>query len=475
MSKVSEYLQKIGAFFSDIVAYTQRIWEWTASSQRYRILFLAVCAVLALMLVRLLIGLLRKGKKGKGDLVFGVLFVLAVYCCGVWVCGRQLSRTQPPEPVALQTESGEEALACERYSLAYGRMIPSNGPSVMDCCWQLEDDTVGWKIADDAILQITGIHTLCEDRDYRVDSLWQENGAAFVGLSDLDLVRFPNGTNDSRSEWLIVAVYPNRQLQKQSWYRQTGASFTSENVIDRSAEAEYVILENSGDAVTFCMRNAVMGMHAACMARQMGDDVVVAASWARSNYWRSSGATVETPEYDPVENEADRAFLAAPLESLFDGRICVLHGLSADTAARILPDRIATCPRQFSPLLIFKGNFSAPCGELLELRGETAARGMPGEYSMKWIGKGPDGKDVLYTVVNGGSWMTYLGDDEHSTLLKQWNDAYADGGKDPAMTKFLEIRTVAFGDGWLLSPGPYLGANAGDTMLYYLTMEPYEP
>lgn len=465
---------KLLAYLSDIVPYAKLLWKWTESNQTYRIIMIVAGVIVVLLLLRLIIGLMKKGKKGKGDLVFGIFFLLALSSCAIWVCGRQLSRTQLPESEVVRFES-EEALSYDRYALSYGKLMPSLGASAMNHCWHLEDDTISYKTADGAVLQTTGIRSLCEDRQYRVDSLWHENGNTFVGMSFNDLQQGQNGVYDTRSGWVIIAVLPNRQLQQQAWYRQANSTVTAASIFEPDVTCDYTVLENNEDSVVFCMQYVMYGMTAACKAQQMGPDLVVVISCGRSNYWRSSGGVIDTPVYDPVTDSAIREYLLAPVQSLLNGRIRLVRNLSEEDLARILPSKIVDYPQQFSPMLIFKGSFHAPCKELLELRGETSEYTTLEAYTMRWIAEGPDGSEMLYTLTNCGSWLRDGNNDEHFALLKQWKEHDFREKADQKMTDFLGLKAIACEGGWILSPGPYMGEGPGDTLFYYLTMEPYQP
>ena len=429
-------------------------------------ILIGAAGLAAITILSLLIYYLRCIFKKKRENP-GALIAVLLIICGVFVLGE---RMKPAEAVPV-TVDGVELLSYERYSLSRGHLVFFRRSSVLmlDSTWYFSDDVFSFMTDESTLLQLSGLRMLSEEKTYYLHSAetdahlpglhfyYNEDGEDFTVLADLD-----------------VYVLKDRKLSEEGWFLDAGesteassfCSFESHIEMDGSVrysalDTDYRILENDGETITFLMtlKDRYLKPTAVCMARQYGQDIVAAVSYAERD---ASGAFHDRTPFDPDGSMEQRAILLEPLRTLFDGNIRLIADPTDEMLALALPRSIDNCPCW----LFDKGaRLSIPCSRLLAMEYDGK-----NTQVLRFIGPGPDGEECLYTLLNGGNGV----DGKERERREHWNLVYK-GDKtavDNDMSQFLGTRAIRCDGGWVVKMGTFLGDSGSSyDHYYYLTAE----
>lgn len=464
--KIQPILLAVRKVWAELLAAPQLLWRWSAGNTLYRVIVLAAAALAAALLVYILVSLFRAKK--KGGTIFALLVLLAVTGAGLWAAQNQVGRLLIPEAATVRV-GGEGYLATEQYSLARG-VYYSDGGSYVEPNWSLADDTVTWKVNERLAVQLTGLQSLTGNRRIRLRRLSHEGDWGLIGL-DHSFGHTGDGVGENVFGAIEVYILPGQQLAEQSWYAPAGEVTQGPDLKQPEFPLTYTILENDGDSVLFTLAHTALDPSDTLgLARQFGPDLVICLNEAFSNRWATDGAGwQESRQYDPLTNAEERAYLAEPLQALLGGSLRLIQDQPEDAVASLLPQRITAYPVNITDGLT---GFTLPCRELLEMRGSVFE-----DYTLRWIGAGPDGGDMLYTIVNSGGWYCNPTTAAQQKTVDAWDEAYLAGlsSPDAEMTAFLGQKAVPYQGGWLLNMGDSVGKTMHERQYYYLTAEPWLP
>ncbi len=459
---VAEWL---GRRFSEIVSAPGVIWQWAAQSAKNRAIVLLASSAAAVVLLAVLIKCIRGIAKKKFGGLISLVLVMALICGGLWFFSDRILMFRLPEAETLQAD-GEEYLVYDRYSLAPGFAPLGESSSYMDPAWRIVDDVVTWRIDRHLILQLSALRSLNSEHLYVLTAL--EHEPTVVKLYHQQNGKYEN-LNQTLCASLELYVIPGRNLADQSWYLESGSSIRAESVFETdtvevdgsvlslSPETDYCILQNDGDSIVFIADYLRYDRTALCMARQMGPDLVVGVSYASASRWEEGASSAEQHPFNPLQDPEEHAFLLESLSNLFNGRIRLIRDPSEELADRILPDHILAYPVSNCST----EQFSLPCRELLEMRDAHYDETIDayGPLEIRFIGEGPDGKEHVYSLVNGSSVYCNPTADEQVAMLESWDAAYTAGSNasDKEFSRFIGIPAVPYEGGWLIKAALFHG------------------
>ena len=452
-----------GRFLRELASAPQIIWEWSEKSTLCRAIVFAAAAAAAAMLIAAFVSTVRTLIKKRKLSLFALLFVSILICAGMWVARGQIVVREIPEPDHVQI-NGEDFAVYKQYSLARGVLEMDH--NYVTPSWQFVDDMLSFKVDDDSIIQLSGLRSFFEERQYQWNELLRH-----PQLLRLEAEYWSSyGIGEVTREQLILLVFPNVQLSEEEWYLDAGETkdvetahfgnflLNPDGTKELSNEhVQFEILENDGDRIVALAKSADYEGAEVCVAQQIGDDLVLARCQAYHRVNNKSGFHEENcfaPDTDPQERE----YMLSPLLSLFDGRLRLLQNLTQEQMARLLPDRIVDYPVGFS---LNTDHFCIPCREIITMGYETSPWNKHyAAETLQFIGPGPDGKDYLYSLINECDTPDH---DISAELRQEKPDVDAD------MSEFIGVKAYIYQDGWLISVGN-IDSNGKQKQYYYLTM-----
>ena len=352
-----------------------------------------------------------------------------------------------------------------QYSLARGAEDPVYATRVSER-WRVTDDTVSWQLGEGTVLQLKSLHTLPGTGRFAVEEMVQYSDYALVSLRRLESSE--EGGAVRRSECVVeIRIWPGAKIERMPWYAEAPSYVASGEQIG------YSIFENTGRALRFLEKDeAVTNAHgdavmALCMARQIENDVVLVT--ARAFTTVTDGDHVEYTELNPGMDDELKRRLGEIESALFDGRVRLLRDLTAEGLSSVLPGRVTEASVGESA---GRGGFTIPCTRLLEMRSSDAYGSI-----IRFIGPGPKGEELLYSLVNGAALYEHAltGTDRYFT----WRAGYEDGwlAPDEDMTAFLGCPAVACDGGWVLDAGSFYSRSTGAVMenYYFLSTQVLTP
>ena len=453
-----------GRFLRELASAPQIIWEWSEKSTLCRAIVFAAAAAAAAMLIAAFVSTVRTLIKKRKLSLFALLFVSALICAGMWVARGQIVVREIPEPDRVQI-NGEDFAVNKQYSLARG-VLEIDHNYVMPS-WQFVDDMLSFKVDDDSIIQLSGLRSFFEERQYQWNELLRH-----PQLLRLEAEYWSSyGIGEVTREQLILLVFPNVQLSEEEWYLDAGETQEVEtahfgNVAEYddgtieliSEHVQFEILENNGDRIVALVKSEDYEGTEVCVAQQMGDDLVLVRAQAYHRINNRSGS-VEEKCFAPDANLQEREYMLSPLIDLLDGRLRLLQNLTDEQMELLLPDRIVDYPVGFS---LNSDHFSIPCREIIKSGYETSP--FTENYAvetLQFVGRGPDEKEYFYFLFNESDRPEH----EFSAELRQEKpDVDAD------MSEFIGSKAYIYQDGWLIFVGN-IDSNGRQKQYYYLTRE----
>ena len=480
MEKIRSFLpvavEWIKRTFAEIVSAPGIIWKWGDVSAKNRAIVVLGFSLAAIIFLAMIIYYIRIIAAKKRETPFTFFFISALICTGLWFARDTILKYQLPEAETVQA-GGEDVLVYDRYSLAPGFSPLGEESSYMEPQWRIVDDIVTWRLDEGTILQLSGLRSLCAEHRY-VLSAMEHDPQHFVKLSLRENGKYQD-LNQTLSAFLELYIIPDRTLADEPWYLESGSSVRADSVFELyeyefegktlygAHEAEYRILENDGERIVFVADYGMYSQNALCVARQMGPDLVVGVSYAYASRWVEGASSADMHPFDPLEDPEEMSFLSEALTSLFDGRIRLIRDPSEALAERILPARIVSYPVPNCKT----GDFVIPCRELLEMRESHYDESIQafGPQELRFVGPGPDGREHLYSLVNGSSVYCNPTADEQIAMLEEWDAAYTAGVRSPddGFSAYIGIKAVPYEDGWLLKVGEFFGEKPE---YYYLSV-----
>lgn len=464
LEKALAVLQWIGR---SIASGPQTLWMLSDGHPISRGILIGAAGLAAISILSLLIYYLRCLFKKKRENP-GALIAVLLIICGAFMLGE---RMKPAEAVPV-TVDDVELLSVERYSLSRGHLDFFRRAAVfmLDSTWSFSNDVFSFMTDESTLLQLSGLRTLSEGKTYYLRSAETDDP-----LPRLNFYNNEHGEDFSVSAELDVYVLKDRTLSEEAWFLEAGESTEASSFCSfecyiemdgslrcSALDTDYRILENDGETITFLMtlKDRYLEPTALCMARQYGQDIVAAVSRAERF---ASGAVFERTPFDPAGSKEQRAILLEPLQTLFDGNIRLIADPTDEMLALALPQSIDNCPCWFFD----KGTrLSIPCSRLLAMEYDEESNQV-----LRFIGPGPDGKECLYTLLNGGNGV----DGKERERREHWNLVYKRDktAVDSDMSQFLGARAIRCDEGWVVKMGTFLGDSGSSyDHYYYLTAEP---
>ena len=365
------------------------------------------------------------------------------------------SASPSPEQPSYRRSDGQ-------YSLARGEIDPlSRRASGM---WRLCDDTISWQLGDDLVLQMSRLNSLPGVGRFGVEEMAQYGETACIRLT-----RTEGGSEagtDRRSECVLeIRVLPGAKLARQSWYAE------APSYVSAGEQVGYFITENSDREVMFLEKDESIAnpdgdaVYALCLGRQIEGDVVLVK--ARAFTSETAEDHVEYTETNPGTDEELHRRLLELCRAVFDGRIRLLRGLSEESIAALLPGKLVDSAVGTPS---GRGGFTIPCTRLLEMRRSETLGAL-----IRLTGPGPNGEELLYSLVSGAALYDNIRMDRYFT----WRETYEAGWLEPdaEMTAFLGCPAVACDGGWVLDPGDFFSSSSGEMMenYYFLSTQLLTP
>ena len=473
---LEQALDLLKAYWEEAKQAPMVIWKWTESYRMYRGIAIGAAVLFAVLAVYLVFALFRGGWKGLFRNLLFIAVGFTAICATLIMVEREVARSLPSEETAVQLAAGE-AIAGSRYSLARGDLAHGTkwGSMTAEANWKLTDNTFTLPIGDDLILQLTGLGRPEEDARYYIREIRRSHGGAGIEMQMSYDTAATDNSNQTAYLYSAMEIWaiPDRRLSKMPWYGAAG-TVTPDSVLveDGMVYGEHHVLENDWETLilaTDCGQ-AEEGQRYAylVLARQTGPDILCCA--VQCAEYMGSIKESRSHYYDPLNRPEDRDALLDMAENMMKNTK-MLRGLSAEEREAVLPHTLADFPVGASWR---NGGFEIPCTELLEMRAGEDYR----DKVITLIGELPDGKQGLYTLLNTTGWVdrwnTGDADPAKAEQYHEWETAFAEGEElpDPEMTAFLGAPAVAWGEGWLLNPGPFYGEYDGQAFLYYLTAKP---
>lgn len=378
--------------------------------------------------------------------------------------GRSGESTPRPEQPESTPESAPESLLPSggQYSLARGAQDAVSGR--VSPMWRLTDDAVVWQLGEDLVLQLSALRTLPGTERFAVEELTQPGDMAYVRLARTE--SSGDAENGRRSECVLeISVWPGARIKRMPWYAEAPSYIST-------GEGEgYSVFLNTGSEVQFLEKDASVTnengdvVMALCLGRQIDGDVVLVK--ARAFTTVTEDGLSEAAELNPGMDEDCKRRLFELERALFDGRIRLLRDLSDRSLASLLPGRLCDAPL---PSASGRGGFAIPCARLLEMRRSEGLGAV-----IRLVGPGPQGEELLYSLVSGAMLYENVRTDRYFT----WREAYEKGWLEPdaEMTAFLGCPAVKADGGWVLCPGDYYSPSADAVMenYYFLSTELLSP
>lgn len=444
------------------------LWAVMEKAPEYR--FFVVVGLVALLV--LLISAVVRLVKSRGKKIFNAVFFLlfSIVAAGAVLCVsyRGAEHFALPEKQRM-TIGGETVSLSPQYSLAHGQY----GDRSVYAPWRLADTAVCWKIGEGRAAALWDLDTLREDGTSVVWGLERQDGDRLIRLL-LNYSGSDEGVYYNTNADLDILILERGDQVAPLWKLEPGDSFDPMRYRIDSLSFDCTVLENDGVSLVLAQDD---GENAStlCLFQRCGEDTVL---------FRYRGSTSENKNennnlqdtinnqfrsfrsLDPLRSERDRDDMLQTLRALADERFRLLTGLEEEELSALLPDRITAYPVGFHEL---RDCFSIPCSELVEMTGSSDER-----PSLRFIGRGPDGEDCLYTLEHGGGWFYWNSWQNPHGWFSEWDSAYSSGKKAPdrAMTAFLGATAVKYHDGWLLNAGLIDGDEMNQNDYYYLTITP---
>ena len=392
----------------------------------------------------------------------GMLFSAALIVFAAAVVLSFFSTTGESPALESPDASATPAPPQVKYSLARGEIDPlSMRASGM---WRLCDDTISWQLGDGLVLQMSRLNSLPGVGRFGVEEL-----AQYGETANIRLTRTEGGSEagtERHSECVLeIRVLPGAKLARQSWYAE------APSYISAGEQLGYFITENSDREVMFLEKDESIAtpdgdaVYALCLGRQIEGDVVLVK--ARAFTSETSEDHVEYTETNPGTDEELHRRLLELCRAVFDGRIRLLRGLSEESVAALLPGKLVDSAVGTPS---GRGGFSIPCTRLLEMRRSESLGAL-----IRLTGPGPNGEELLYSLVSGAALYDNIRMDRYFT----WRETYEAGWLEPdaEMTAFLGCPAVACDGGWVLDPGDFFSSSSGEMMenYYFLSTQLLTP
>ena len=365
-----------------------------------------------------------------------------------------------PAPVQSAPRRGSNG----QYSLARGAADPVYGS--VNAMWRIIDDAVSWQLSDTLVLQLNRLQSLPGTGRFAVEEMVNYGDRAVVTLRSFEGSGI--GNTYRRSECVLeITVWPGAKLTRMPWYAEAPSYVAS------GEQESYSIFANTASEVQFWEKKASVTnengdvVTALCLGRQIESDVVLVTARAFTSV--TEEGHVEYTDFNPDPDGELRRRLGELESAVFDGRIRLLRGLSDDSIVSVLPGKLVDFPVGEGS---GRGGFTLPCARLLEMRRSDAYGSI-----IRLIGPGPNGEEMLYSLVDGAALYEYAltGTDRYFT----WRAGYEDGWLTPdeKMTAFLGCPAVACDGGWVIDAGGFYSPSAGAEMenYYFLGVEVRTP
>ena len=459
-------VDRFSRFLRELASAPRIIWEWSEKSTLARTIVYAAAAVAAAMLIAAVVSTIRTLTRTKKLSLFAPLFVSLLICVGMWIARDQIVVFEIPEPESIPI-NGELVLPCRQYSLARG--ILETDPIVhVNPPWHFVDDTLNFAVDEDSILQLSGLRSFYEERQYLWHSL-QRTPQLLRLEADWSS---PGSVGETTRDVLILIVFPDVRLSETGWYLDAGetqdvtTAYFGNIMLDYDGKevlcpdrVHFEILENDGDRIIALAKASPDEEIEVCVAQQIGDDLVLARCRAYHRTGYKSGK-VESRSFTPDTDLQEREYMLSPLLSLFDGRVRLLQDLTAEQTALLLPERIVDYPVRFS---LNTAHVSFPCREIVKM-GSAPSPWIENyaEEMLQFTGAGPNGKEYLYTLINASDQPLH----DISAELRQKKPAL-----DTDVSAFIGVKAYIYQDGWLICLGSNNSTN-GEKQYYYMTIRP---
>ena len=368
-----------------------------------------------------------------------------------------------PLPAASEQPAVVQATPIPRsngqYSLARGAEDPATGR--VSEMWRFIDDAVSWQLSDTLVLQLSRLQSLPGTGRFAVEEMVNYGDRAELCLRSVE-----GGGSGRRSELVLtISIWPGAKIARMPWYAEA-PSYVS------TGDGEgYSIFQNTAGEVRFLEKDASVTnkngdvVMALCLGRQIENDVVLVT--ARAFTTLTDGDHVEYTELNPgTDDDLKRRLTELELD-VFDGRIRLLRGLSDESIASVLPGKLVDFPVGEGS---GRGGFTLPCSRLLEMRRSELYGSV-----IRLVGPGPNGEELLYSLVDGAALYEYAGAERYFV----WREGYENGWLDPdeSMTAFLGCPAVACDGGWVIDAGSFYSSSAAAEMenYYFLGTEVLTP